>query len=703
MKPTPDAMWMREEECPLLRPGLEGADAEGLRRLARLLRLGAEGPDEGAVSDALLAEVARALGADEALVAEAPGWQPLWRQPAAPPGRGQKAEGTKQKAEDRGDRAPPPRAAAPLPSAFCLLPSGLLGDVLHREAAVCRPPAGTGPALLAVFLGREPGNRVLAAVRAGEPFDRADLAYAVAAGRHLADALRRARDRREAAGRLDRAEALCAVARRVIARGELLPLLDFIAGEASRLAGCERASLFLWDQARGELVARPALGMEGGELRVPDDVGVAGKVVHTGRPYLQDDVRADPTWNPRVDEATGFRTRGLLCVPMCEPGGRCVGALEVLNKVGGAFTPEDVRTLEALAGQAGAALEDGRQREALLRSQAVYEDQARATSRIVGDSQAIRSLRATLERLARTDLPVLVLGESGTGKEVAARALHFGGPREHHPFVPVNCAALAETLLESELFGHVKGAFTGADQDRAGCFETASGGTLFLDEIGDLSAGGQAKLLRVLEDRAVCRVGSTRPIAINTRIVAATNRDLTDSLRAGKFREDLFYRLTVVTVHLPPLRDRLEDVPLLAEHYLAQFGRDAGRRLRLGAGAVRRLREHPWPGNVRELRNVLERVAFLCPHEVVEADDLPLIAREAPEAGADLGHLPLTRATDAFQRAHIRRAIERAGRNVSEAARLLGLQRSNLYRKMRLLGMDTRDLARGQEGGPPKG
>jgi Nif-specific regulatory protein len=663
-----ERVWMRAADCPLLREDGKAAGAEALCRLQRLLRaaVGVQGGDD--VAAALLAEIVGGLRADQAAVLEAPRWQACWRHVRP------------------GTRLPEPS-----------LPCAVLGEVLHSEGGVRQSAAAGSPAVLAAGLGRgEGGNRVLVVARARDSFDGEELAYAVAAGRHLGAALERARAWDERAAGLERAGVLFDIARRVIEKHEVLPLLDHIAEQARRLSGCERASLFLWDQDRGELVARPALGMEGGELRLPDDAGVVGTVVHTGRVYPLDDVREDPTWNSRVDQDSGFRTRNLLCVPLLGPTGACLGALEVLNKARGQFSPQDVETLQALAWQAAAALQDGREREALLRSNAVYEGQARLSCRIVGDSPAVRSLRATVERLARTDLPVLLLGESGTGKEVVARALHYSSPREHQPFVPVNCAALPENLLESELFGHVQGAFTGADRDRVGQFEAASGGTLFLDEIGEMSAAGQAKLLRVLEDRAVCRVGSGTPIPIHTRIVAATNRDLAEHLHDGGFREDLFYRLSVVTIRLPPLRERREDVPLLARHYLEQFGRDAGRpRLRLSADAVRRLQQHPWPGNVRELRNLMERVAFLCPNEVVEADDLPLIARPAAAQDHDLGDLPLAEATDRFQRAHIQRAIERAGRNVSEAARLLGLHRSNLYRKMRLLGMDTSGLVRG--------
>jgi Nif-specific regulatory protein len=282
-----------------------------------------------------------------------------------------------------------------------------------------------------------------------------------------------------------------------------------------------------------------------------------------------------------------------------------------------------------------------------------------------------------------------VLGESGTGKEVVAQSLHFQGPRSARPFVAVNCAALTESLLEREKFGHEKGAFTDAREMRRGKFELAEGGTIFLDEIGDMSPGGQAKLLRVLEQKVVTRVGGSQPIPIDVRVVAATNANLSEAVREKRFRQDLFFRLSVVTLDLPPLRERPEDILLLAEHFLKQFCVQARRKsLTISLDARRRLQGHAWPGNVRELRNLMERLAFLTTGEQVEAEDLAFIlspGTAAPSAPAlDLG---LNTATRRFQQDFIRRAIRQVEGNMSEAARLLDLHRSNLYRKMRQLEM----------------
>jgi Nif-specific regulatory protein len=660
-----DTLWLRAADCPLLQTDCDPdrLDPVALRTLQRLLELGLACQGSADLAPTLLEEVAATLRADQAaLVEPAPQWQPRWQHLR------------------RGARA------------VSALPASLLGEVLDRGAGGSRSPAAGQPALLAAGLGSDQGNRVLLVARPREPFSAAELAYGVAAGRYIGLALERARAWDERLDVQARLEALVDIGRQLAEQRDTIALLEHIAGQAAGLLRCERASIFLWDQARHELVGRPALGLAGGELRIPDDAGIVGKVVQTGQAVQVDDVRTCPAWSPQVDSASGFQTRSLLCVPLTDAAGQCLGALEVLNKTPGPFTPADADTLRALAGQTVAALRNVREHEILLRSHAELKDQAMRGSSIVGSSPAIVALCATVARVAGTDLPVLVLGESGTGKDVIARHIHYASPRKGAPLIPVNCAAIAETLLESELFGHEKGAFTDAHTTRAGKFEAASGGTLFLDEVGDLSAGGQAKLLRVLEEKVVYRVGGTQPIPVDTRIVAATNRNLAEAVRAGKFREDLYYRLNVVKIELPPLRERREDILVLAEHFLQQFCRGAGRKLlRLSADARKRLEQHDWPGNVRELRNLLERIAYLCPNDRVEAADLAFTLRPGPAAGESESYagLGLAEATRAFQVAHIEQAIQRAGANMSDAARLLGLQRPNLYRKMKQLGMDV--------------
>jgi DNA-binding NtrC family response regulator len=316
---------------------------------------------------------------------------------------------------------------------------------------------------------------------------------------------------------------------------------------------------------------------------------------------------------------------------------------------------------------------------------------------LIGASPALRETARVLRRAAPTDATVLVTGESGTGKEVVARALHAGSRRRAGPFVALNCSALPGELVESELFGAARGAFTGADRDREGVFEAAHGGTLFLDEVGDLAVPAQAKLLRALEEREVTRVGSTRPIPVDVRLVAATNRPLEEMAAAGTFREDLLYRLRVIHLHLPPLRERRDDVSALAAHFLAQMAARHGLPARgLGERARRALLAYDWPGNVRELRNALERALVLAEGETIEPEDLPpQVAggssgplRPAEAALADLPFVEAReRASEAWERAFLAAALERHGGNVSATARALDLHRQSLQKRLRQLGM----------------
>ncbi|WP_175870575.1 sigma-54 dependent transcriptional regulator [Burkholderia sp. BCC0397] len=314
--------------------------------------------------------------------------------------------------------------------------------------------------------------------------------------------------------------------------------------------------------------------------------------------------------------------------------------------------------------------------------------------RLLGVSTAMRDVQKQVGRAAMSDATVLVTGETGTGKEVAARVLHAASARHAGPFVAVNCAAIPADLLESELFGHRRGAFTGAHADRAGRLVEADGGTLFLDEIGDMPAAMQAKLLRALQERQVTPLGADRPTAIDIRVVAATHRDLAAAVANGTFREDLFYRLNVIPLHLPPLADRVADILPLAAHFL---GSAAGMRpLHLTNDAQRALLDHRWPGNVRELRNVMERAAALAPGPAVSAADLGVAVVPARQSGADavpahLLDMPLSEALAMVERAAILHALERANGNRAEAARQLGIGRQSLYARMANLGIERDD------------
>src|SRR5688572_24569838 len=311
---------------------------------------------------------------------------------------------------------------------------------------------------------------------------------------------------------------------------------------------------------------------------------------------------------------------------------------------------------------------------------------------MVGESHVMSHLRDQIALAAPSNGRVLIFGENGTGKELVARTIHAMSRRRSGPFVEVNCAAIPEELIESELFGHVRGAFTGAVADRRGKFELAHGGTIFLDEIADMSLKTQAKVLRVLQEQVMEAVGGSSRIKVDARVLAATNKDLTAEIRAGRFREDLYFRLNVVPIFVPPLRARQEDIPLLAEHFMAMLAREYGRRPKtFEADAVIALRQYAWPGNVRELRNVVERLMIMVPGDRISSRDLSFLDQPAP-AGPDAppaaaGTAPLHEARDQFERDYILRALATQRGNISRTAEALGIERSNLYRKMRGFGI----------------
>ncbi len=310
---------------------------------------------------------------------------------------------------------------------------------------------------------------------------------------------------------------------------------------------------------------------------------------------------------------------------------------------------------------------------------------------IVGRSPQMLQVYKTIARVAESRSTVLITGESGTGKELIARAIHFNSPRASRPFVAVDCGSLAETLLESELFGHVRGAFTGAITGKKGLFEEADSGTCFLDEVGDISLSMQAKLLRVLQEHEIKRVGGTETIKVDVRVVAATNKDLEQLVAEQKFREDLFYRMNVVAIHIPPLRERVEDIPLLAEHFLRKYTAENGKPIpRLSPGAVDLLAGYRWPGNVRELENVIERTVTLSRNNLILPEDLPRRIRvESPKVS--VASLPSSISLSELERRYIQKVLEDTGGNKKKTAEILGIDRRTLYRMAARYGISLKD------------
>jgi Nif-specific regulatory protein len=477
---------------------------------------------------------------------------------------------------------------------------------------------------------------------------------------------------------------------------DLGSLLDLIAREATNLLDCDRASIFLLDRERRELWSKVALGSDE-ILRFDARVGVAGHAVTTGETINVRDAYSDSRFYTGIDDRTGYRTRNLLAVALRNAGGAIIGAFEVLNKRDGWFTPRDEESLVALGAHAAGAIETAQLIGELRRNQDELTQQNAdlrrevenrySTHGIVGTGPRMQQVIRLIERIRDSVVNVLITGESGTGKEMVAKAVHYTSPRARKAFVALNCAALPETLLESELFGIEKGVATGVGP-RPGQFQKADGGTLFLDEIGDLSLAAQAKILRVLQERVVERVGARAPIPVDVRLLCATNKDLEGEIAKGTFREDLYYRIKVIHIHLPPLRDIREEIPLLARHFLQEYCRETGRALEFHIDVLRKLTTAAWPGNVRQLRNEVTRLAACAGGPLIGEDDLweglPTPGRDQP-APAPKARRPqsLKKAIEDLEREMIADALDSTRNNQQQAARMLGLSRQGLINKMK--------------------
>ena len=447
--------------------------------------------------------------------------------------------------------------------------------------------------------------------------------------------------------------------------------------------------------------------------------GILARAIEGGESVLAEDAAEDGELGALASVGR-LRLRSVLCVPV-RAAGRTVGALYLDNRFReGAFGDTERRLLEAAAEIFGRAIESSIRvdevRSALARAEeervgmrTACESQAIELARlasalasreeaaplghaypeIVGRSGAMRKVLALVDRVASSDVPVLITGESGTGKELIARALHANSPRRAGPFVSENLAAISESIAESELFGHVRGAFTGAVADRPGLFELANGGTLFFDEIGDLPSGLQKKLLRALQEGEVRRVGGERPQRVDVRILCATNQDLKALVARGAFREDLYYRLNVVEIRLPPLRDRREDIPALVNHFLQRYAREQETARRgISAEALRLLCRRPWPGNVRELENAIRRLVAVSSETISQRDVLEL------DAGPGAAARPALKSLAELEREHAIEVLAACSWRPTEAARILGVSYPTLWRKMRAWGLRTKKAAR---------
>jgi Nif-specific regulatory protein len=485
---------------------------------------------------------------------------------------------------------------------------------------------------------------------------------------------------------------------------DLEDLLQLAIGRVVTPLDIESASIILLDEERDELYFKVADDTRVGhaqrlrEVRIPATQGIAGAVIREGRSQIVPDVGRDPRHYGGVDARTGMKTRSLVCVPL-RTKERIIGVLEAINKRRGVFTTEDVRLLEAFANQLALAFENARliqelraARERLSEENRYLREVRAQFDTLVGESPRMQEVYRLVELVLNTSTTVLLTGESGTGKDVVARVIHYQGPRAKGPFIAVNCAAIPESLLESELFGYERGAFTGATQRKPGRFELAAGGTLFLDEIADMSAVLQAKLLRVLQDKEFERVGGTETLTTDARIIAATNQDLERLMAEGKFRLDLFYRLNRYPISLPPLREHQEDLAPLTIYFLRRYSQELRKEvLGISKEGMELLERYTWPGNVRELENVIERAVILCQGTVVTAQELPSLREHlrTPVLSGDAFQLPPNGIVLwELEKEFMRQALERTHQNKSHAAKLLGLSRTQLRTRMRHYGLE---------------
>jgi DNA-binding NtrC family response regulator len=482
-------------------------------------------------------------------------------------------------------------------------------------------------------------------------------------------------------------------------------LLRFIIRKTKGLLGVERASVMFHDQERDELYF-PVVSVEEDEiedhlkkLRFSTDSGVAGWVFRNQEPALVSDVSADKRFCGEIDKKTGFVTRSVLCVPLHGKEG-VIGVLEAVNKKVGDFTVEDQSLLGAIGDNIAVSIEkanlyrDLQKAEATLRKQnadlRMAVKQKYRFENIVGISDKILNVIKRAEQVSLTNSTVIIYGETGTGKELLARAIHNSSPRSSESFIPINCGAIPENLLESELFGHEKGAFTSAASKRIGRFEEGDGGTIFLDEIGDMPINLQVRLLRVLQEGVIQRLGSNQDIPIDVRIITATHQDLGQLVKEEKFRQDLFYRLRVFELVVPPLRERREDIPLLVEHFIGHYNNKFNKKIAgIEPSALSILQRHDYPGNIRELQHIIESAMILCSNETITINSLPKhiypVKADKNTDSEDEKLIPKNKEELAAARAEAQKKVEyiflkelltSTDGNISKAARKAGMNRS---------------------------
>jgi Nif-specific regulatory protein len=502
-----------------------------------------------------------------------------------------------------------------------------------------------------------------------------------------------------AAQHVENLRAVLNICRRMSTMTDLASLQALITREAKELLQADRVSVFLYDRENCELWS--AISQEGKIMRFDARLGIAGATAMSGQSINVVDAYEHPLFYKEVDAETGYRTQTLLAVPLYNLDGVVIGVGEATNKSSGTFTDLDAEILATLAAHLadlfenspiGAELKSRGLERASGDFPAATAFNGFSTQNIIGMSDRIRSIIRLIDQIRPSSVDVLIQGESGTGKELIAKALHFNSPRARQPFMAVNCAALPDNLVEAELFGIEKGVATGVDR-RIGKFEAAQGGTLFLDEIGDLSLAAQAKILRVLQERAVDRIGGRASVPIDVRVIAATNRDLEACMRDKQFRADLYYRLSVVRIQTPTLRDIPEDIAVLANHFLQKHCAAMSLEPKqFTQAAMERMARFDWPGNARQLENEIKRLLASVRVRTITEDQLAIQReREIPPA-AEAKPQPsksLYEAVEALERQLIHSALAASGGNKLRAAASLGLSRQGLFKKLKKLGLPT--------------
>ena len=502
-----------------------------------------------------------------------------------------------------------------------------------------------------------------------------------------------------------------AVIRKIGSERELVPLMHLLAAEIKQLLKADLVSVFLYDSDKCELYS--LMTSDNQKICFDARLGIAGAAAMRGEVFNIRDAYEHPLFYREVDAQTGYRTRTILAMPIKNIRNEVIGVCEAINKLDGVFTDHDVQLLDTFAQHAGNAIETALMLDELKSMHGMHDSSDKLQRRIeigqshlhniIGMSPQSQTIIRLIDQLRGSAVDVLIQGESGTGKELIARALHYNSPRYDRPFVALNCAALPEELVEAELYGIEKGVATGVDK-RIGKFEAANGGTLFLDEIGDLSLTAQAKILRVLQERVVDRVGGQKPVVLDVRVIAATNKKLEQAIGEKQFRDDLYYRLKVVDIETPALREIPEDIPLIANHFLSKHCALLNfEPKQFTAAAMERLRSYSWPGNARQLENEIKRLvvsvrgesidaahlsnAINRPSRVAEdAEALPALMHREPVPVATAGRT-LADAIEALERKLIEEALRKSRGNKQHAAQELGLSRQGLIKKLKRLGI----------------